>query len=481
GAGNNRSAQSALDLLQQAATRQGRRQKRLSCVKQSKAEMASAVDDDGPYTYDGVEKRFIKRAEKELNEKPAQVTAHIASLRRWLGSMPHLRCRTDDRFLLRFLRVAKFDQSRAQMLLDNYLTIRKSPKGTPSWFDYPSVDSPEVKEYLSHPFHVFLGHTSEGEGVYVSNMGYWDQQKMTFEQLIRCMYMSMDQYSQINGIKILVDMNQANRNQMSFFENRKNFFSLMRNWQDAFPVRIRTVIYVNEPAFFDVIFTLIKNAPFLKEKFKKKLHKVGKDYARLRKVIGEQDADRLLPKELGGSNGTLQELMEWTRNNFGSERGCTGSGAFSGRRWRLTNPSGCQRPRTTCAPRTARRTRPLVSRAPSPSSTLTELDTRDGTGHRNLIKYSLKSSRKPRVKAKVRSRHCIVHYKYGSQADTGPAEINQRWRPPLKTSGPTTTKAWSRSLSGGPRRSSTRSPASCRPHRQPETLAEQHAAPQVPD
>uniref|UniRef100_A0A1I8I7K9 CRAL-TRIO domain-containing protein n=2 Tax=Macrostomum lignano TaxID=282301 RepID=A0A1I8I7K9_9PLAT len=296
-----------------------------SIQKQSKAEMASAVDDDGPYTYDGVEKRFIKRAEKELNEKPAQVTAHIASLRRWLGSMPHLRCRTDDRFLLRFLRVAKFDQSRAQMLLDNYLTIRKSPKGTPSWFDYPSVDSPEVKEYLSHPFHVFLGHTSEGEGVYVSNMGYWDQQKMTFEQLIRCMYMSvdaaqMDQYSQINGIKILVDMNQANRNQMSFFENRKNFFSLMRNWQDAFPVRIRTVIYVNEPAFFDVIFTLIKNAPFLKEKFKKKLHKVGKDYARLRKVIGEQDADRLLPKELGGSNGTLQELMEWTRNNFGSER-----------------------------------------------------------------------------------------------------------------------------------------------------------------
>uniref|UniRef100_A0A1I8IBV5 CRAL-TRIO domain-containing protein n=1 Tax=Macrostomum lignano TaxID=282301 RepID=A0A1I8IBV5_9PLAT len=264
--------------------------------------MASAVDDDGPYTYDGVEKRFIKRAEKELNEKPAQTTDSCCASFAWPSST-----------------------RAAQMLLDNYLTIRKSPKGTPSWFDYPSVDSPEVKEYLSHPFHVFLGHTSEGEGVYVSNMGYWDQQKMTFEQLIRCMYMSvdaaqMDQYSQINGIKILVDMNQANRNQMSFFENRKNFFSLMRNWQDAFPVRIRTVIYVNEPAFFDVIFTLIKNAPFLKEKFKKKLHKVGKDYARLRKVIGEQDADRLLPKELGGSNGTLQELMEWTRNNFGSER-----------------------------------------------------------------------------------------------------------------------------------------------------------------
>lgn len=289
------------------------------------AAAAAAAFGEGPYSYDGLDQKFVRKAEKELHEKPAQVSAHIASLRRWLTSMPHLKCRTDDRFLLRFLRIAKFDQSRAQVLLDNYVTIRKSPKGTPSWFQYPAIDSFEVTEYLKYPFHIFLGHTSEGEGVYMSTTKYWDVEKMSFDQLIRCIYMSVDavgqdQCSQINGIKVLLDLGHSDKKQLSFFENRKNFFALMRNWQDAFPMRIRAVVYVNEPLFFDVIFALMKSAPFLKEKFKKKLHKVGKDYERLKKILGPQDAMRILPKEFGGNNGTVEERIEWTRNNFHSER-----------------------------------------------------------------------------------------------------------------------------------------------------------------
>ncbi len=37
---------------------------------------------------------YKKRAAKELKEVPEQVTAHLESFRRWLQSMPHLKCPT---------------------------------------------------------------------------------------------------------------------------------------------------------------------------------------------------------------------------------------------------------------------------------------------------------------------------------------------------------------------------------------------------
>ncbi len=37
---------------------------------------------------------YKKRAAKELKEVPDQVSAHLESFRRWLKSMPHLKCPT---------------------------------------------------------------------------------------------------------------------------------------------------------------------------------------------------------------------------------------------------------------------------------------------------------------------------------------------------------------------------------------------------
>nr|VZI37704.1 unnamed protein product [Spirometra erinaceieuropaei] len=82
-------------------------------------------------------KVLVKRASKELGEVQGQVGAHLESFRRWLSSMPHLKCRTDDAFLLAFLRHAKFNHSKAQKRLDNFCTFRTSESvGAPSWFNY---------------------------------------------------------------------------------------------------------------------------------------------------------------------------------------------------------------------------------------------------------------------------------------------------------------------------------------------------------
>nr|CDS31234.1 alpha tocopherol transfer protein [Hymenolepis microstoma] len=93
-----------------------------------------------PYTlYDltkPLSSTYVKRAEKELGEKSEQIAAHIESFRRWLKSMPHLKCNASDDLLLAFLRQAKYNHLRAQNRFDNFCTFRTSPtEGCPSWYE----------------------------------------------------------------------------------------------------------------------------------------------------------------------------------------------------------------------------------------------------------------------------------------------------------------------------------------------------------
>nr|KAG5688606.1 hypothetical protein BaRGS_033422 [Batillaria attramentaria]KAG5704619.1 hypothetical protein BaRGS_025261 [Batillaria attramentaria] len=56
---------------------------------------------------------MLEKAKKELNEDPNTRLIEIKTLRERLEKVPGLKCRTDDAFLLRFLRAKKFDQERA--------------------------------------------------------------------------------------------------------------------------------------------------------------------------------------------------------------------------------------------------------------------------------------------------------------------------------------------------------------------------------
>ena len=56
---------------------------------------------------------------------------------------------SDDLFLLRFLRVAKFSQLRAQEILENYWIVRTVPgKGVPEWFGNMDPADPENERVL---------------------------------------------------------------------------------------------------------------------------------------------------------------------------------------------------------------------------------------------------------------------------------------------------------------------------------------------
>lgn len=71
-----------------------------------------------PYTlYDpskALPSAYVKRAAKELGEKSEQIPAHIESFRRWLKSMPHLKCNAS-----KLIKIFKWSCSHKVLLIIN--------------------------------------------------------------------------------------------------------------------------------------------------------------------------------------------------------------------------------------------------------------------------------------------------------------------------------------------------------------------------
>lgn len=63
-------------------------------------------------------------ARDELNETPERLVGDLRALKEWIKQSPHLRVRTDDQFLVTFLRGCKFSLEKAKQKFDLYYTVR---------------------------------------------------------------------------------------------------------------------------------------------------------------------------------------------------------------------------------------------------------------------------------------------------------------------------------------------------------------------
>lgn len=65
-----------------------------------------------------------KVAREELNEVESRIPQDIITLREWLDKQPHLKARTDDQFLVSFLRGCKYSLEKAKSKIDYFYTIK---------------------------------------------------------------------------------------------------------------------------------------------------------------------------------------------------------------------------------------------------------------------------------------------------------------------------------------------------------------------
>lgn len=88
-----------------------------------------------------------KVAETELRESAKTRKRALRELRDWLKSQPHISgCRSDNSFLLRFLRMKKFEVSDTIKVLDKYLKIRTQ---NPNWFTQLDIQEPKLNKLIS--------------------------------------------------------------------------------------------------------------------------------------------------------------------------------------------------------------------------------------------------------------------------------------------------------------------------------------------
>ena len=78
----------------------------------------------------------------------------------------------------------------------------------------------------------------------------------------------------------------------------------MTIFQEAYPANPKAMYFLGMPSFMTSIFNVMMS--FSKEKFKQRIQLVGKDdFAKLHEELGIE----ILPKEYGGTNGSVQDHL----------------------------------------------------------------------------------------------------------------------------------------------------------------------------
>ncbi|KAF7259908.1 hypothetical protein EG68_02834 [Paragonimus skrjabini miyazakii] len=264
---------------------------------------------------------FLYKAQKELHEKPSHVQAHITSLRRWVASMPHLKCPDDDRVYKAFLRHSKYEHSRAQAKMDNFATLRTSELAPSSiWFKRPRKTDPSLQTYLRMGIHCPAGFLEDGTFLLIVRMGKWDAEMLSKDDLFRFATLQIDRLIQdpriqICGLHLLFDLSGVGSTHITKMNPKKTGKEILKLLQEGYPIRIKSFIYYNEPALMDFLLKIMTH--WLKPKLKDRIIRVKDDIGKAQGKIPGLKA--VLPREYDGDNRSIEEIIDDMNTVFFNE------------------------------------------------------------------------------------------------------------------------------------------------------------------
>ncbi|XP_052762894.1 alpha-tocopherol transfer protein-like isoform X1 [Mya arenaria] len=278
---------------------------------------------------------LVKQAEEELNEKPQWRSRDIQALRDMVNKRADLKIRTDDAFLLRFLRAKKFDYDRAFNLIVRHYEMKADERNKQL---FTNLRPASVKHVLEAGVTGVLPHRDKlGRRVIMFRPGRWDPSKYPLDDIFKTNFLTLsklveEEPTQVTGIVMMMDLNgmgfaQA-KNISPFYAKRvasllqepeaqitgivlvtdfKSFGwkharrlkplyakRMIKILQDCFPMRFKGIHYLNEPAIFDYIFAIVR--PFLKEKILSRVRFHGNKYEELLEFLEPEH----LPSDYGG-------------------------------------------------------------------------------------------------------------------------------------------------------------------------------------
>ncbi|XP_055908953.1 alpha-tocopherol transfer protein-like [Eupeodes corollae] len=247
------------------------------------------------------------RAKEELNEVPERIDDDLKAFREWIAKQPHLNARTDDQFLMAFLRGCKHSLEKAKHKLDMFYTMRGI---IPELYKNRSVDDPKVLGILRSGCLIRLPSPlgEDGPRIHVTRYGMYDSHKFTIADVMKTntflqeIEFVEDDNAMVKGFIEIIDFKGVTGSHMLQFDP-----TLVRKLaalgDKAWPYRQKGFHLVNVPSGTETILTLVRS--FLSEKIKKRFH-IHKKYESLYEHVPE----KYLPVEYGGKNGTIQDVID---------------------------------------------------------------------------------------------------------------------------------------------------------------------------
>ncbi|XP_076014325.1 clavesin-1-like [Genypterus blacodes] len=246
----------------------------------------------------GLSSETTEKARLELNENPDTLHQDIQQVRDMIVTRPDIGfLRTDDDFILRFLRARKFDQAETFRLLAQYFQFRQQNL---DMFQSFKVDDPGIKRALMDGFPGVLETPDQhGRKILILFASNWDQSRNSFTDILRAILLSLEVLIenpelQINGFILIIDWSNFSFKQAS--KLTPNILKLaIEGLQDSFPARFGGIHFVNQPWYIHAMYTIIK--PFLKDKTRKRIFLHGNNLNSLHQLIQPE----CLPSEFGGT------------------------------------------------------------------------------------------------------------------------------------------------------------------------------------
>lgn len=205
-------------------------------------------------------KELQQLAKLELNEVPERIDEDLSRLREWIAKTPHLRARTDDKFLIVFLRGCKFSLEKAKEKLEAFYTLRAQ---TPEVFSNRRVTT-ELLNIARSGGVISLPHTNgpTGSRIVLARPGLFPN-FVHFHDILKVLGMGQDNYlieddnSSVAGSTLILDLN----NTTTDFLHQLTLSLIKRviaAWLQGNPMRFKAFYVVNMKPFWANLVNLVK-------------------------------------------------------------------------------------------------------------------------------------------------------------------------------------------------------------------------------
>ncbi|XP_053665745.1 alpha-tocopherol transfer protein-like [Anopheles marshallii] len=246
----------------------------------------------------------INKTLEIIREDRSAVEQNLAQLRVWIAKHPHIRlCRTDARFLLRFLRARKHSFLSASQVLERYLAARIIH---PTWFQRLDIRDPELADLTDIGFvYPLKERSADGCLITLCDWGLLDPKRYTIDHSNRMHALLAEAYSedalfQCAGVVGIFDMQHvqlAHHSIISLTVLRQ----VAQYVNNAIPIRCKAIYAVNIPS--GALWIVNGLLGFFNEKIRNRC-RVFRDYDELAENIDRN----LLPKEYGGKEPKSEHI-----------------------------------------------------------------------------------------------------------------------------------------------------------------------------